>query len=771
VADIFASSSDPRHTLAVLAILQPDVRVAARLSEALAGAHEVVLPGDWAELYNLIERGEVEACLVDADHPDRDQASVQIAELTRRFPDSGVVACVDSDVPEGYFDLGALGVDGVVVAGSLPSRVRADVDRALSTCRAEWVERSLEGRVPAPGPSVIAWAMEHAGPDTTVERFAGAQGLTPAALRDALQRAGLPTPGRVLLWGRLILAGARLGDDGRRAEDVAFSLGYATTTSLARAMKVHTGLTPAEVSQKGGIRVVLNALLHQTAVAGPRGGGRPRATPMSRLATLPAALLMAGCASMGLGGASVDRDSIEETLNTAPMDQLHFGVLAVDAASGRTLYSYNAQRRFIPASNQKILVTAVALSLLGPDYRFRTEVRTRGSIDGSFLNGDLIFVASGDPSLSDRYWPSGTAALEALADSVAGAGITHVAGSAWVDVSAWDSTTVGPTWEVEDLRYAYGSTGGAFAIDEGEIEVVVTGGASPGEPARVQWTPLGTSDFVQSELITSAPDSSTRVRPHYLPESRRLVLKGTVESGQTDTLSFAMRDPVRQAAAALSNAMDRAGIEVEGGLSVRWPENDPTRSHCSRAPSRGCSETDLIAVLESPPLSELVAGILEPSQNWMTEQLVRALGARYGDEGSWNEGLDVVQHFLINEMGVEPLDISAHDGSGLSFYNLVTPRALVRILREMQQGGSAAEYRMAMAEPGEVDSTLENRLAGLEGRVFAKTGTISNVNSLSGYLVRDDGQEVVFSILANATGMPASQLRIAIDEIVRGLAR
>ena len=155
----------------------------------------------------------------------------------------------------------------------------------------------------------------------------------------------------------------------------------------------------------------------------------------------------------------------------------------------------------------------------------------------------------------------------------------------------------------------------------------------------------------------------------------------------------------------------------------------------------------------------------------MTEQTVRALGARFGDEGSWSEGIDVVESFLVNEVGVVPSDISARDGSGLSFYNLITPRAIVRILTEMRQMPWGEQYRDAMAEPGEDGSTLQNRLAGLEGRVFAKTGTISNVNSLSGYLLRDDGQEIVFSILSNGSGMPASRVRRSIDEIVRALSR
>ncbi len=155
----------------------------------------------------------------------------------------------------------------------------------------------------------------------------------------------------------------------------------------------------------------------------------------------------------------------------------------------------------------------------------------------------------------------------------------------------------------------------------------------------------------------------------------------------------------------------------------------------------------------------------------MTEQLVRALGAHFGDEGSWREGIDVVRAFLVDEVGVDSLDIAPRDGSGLSAYNLVTPRAVVRILRYMHAGPYAAEYRTAMAEPAEEDSTLERRLEHLEGRLFAKTGTISYVNSLSGHLVRDGGREVVFSILTNGSGLPSSQVRGAIDEIVSILAR
>jgi len=531
-------------------------------------------------------------------------------------------------------------------------------------------------------------------------------------------------------------------------------------------MKKNTGLIAREVAARGGFACVRAALF-----ARPRQAAR-RERALKGLAVVLAVSVQVGCAPVGgVSAGNIDREAIHKTLDSAPFDQVHFGVLAIDARTGRTLFSHNAHRKFVPASNQKILVTATALSLLGSDYRYRTEVWATGSTLGPLLDGDLVVLASGDPSLSERYWDSGEAVLAAIADTLRGRGIERIAGSVLVDVSAWDSATVGPTWEVADLRGRAGATGGAFAIDEGEIELIVAAGSAVGAPASVEWSPLGSDDYVTSRLRTSPPDSTTRVRPDYLPESRRLVLEGHAELGTVDTLSFAIRDPVRQATAALGRAISDAGIVVEDQVQVVWVDGVRVGRGCLSGSVRECANAGLILSLESPPLLELVAGILGPSQNWITEQLIRTLGAERGEKGSWSEGVDVIRTFLTEQVEVDSLDIALRDGSGLSAHNLVTPRALVRILQYMWRGANAATYRAALAEPGEEDSTLERRLLDLEERLFAKTGTISNVNSLSGYLVRDNGSEVIFSILSNGSGLPASRVRAAIDGVVRALAR
>ena len=686
------------QSLATLAIIQTDARVAARIGTALGGMHDLMVRSSWRALRELLRREDVDGCIVDVDHPNREGARAEIRALRARHISLAIVAYVDASAQPDFYDLGGLGV----------------------------------------GPTTLA---------------------------RGLRRTGLPPPSQFLVWGPLLVAGAFLARDGRTVEEAAFALGYSSASALARAMKRKTGLTPGEVAVAGGMASVQRELLARS-----KKSGRI-ARRAGNVILAAAALSLAGCAGFPGGGTGVDREAIEAVLDAPPLDQVHFGVYAVDARTGRVLFARNAHRKFVPASNQKVLVTATAMSLLGPDFRYETEVWATGSRMGSMLDGDLVMLASGDPTFSDRFWDSGTAALDAIADTLYRRGVHDVTGSMFVDVSAWDSATVGPTWEVEDLRFAYGSTGGAFAIDEGEIELIVSAGPAVGSPASVAWSPRGTSDFVTSRIVTAPPDSSTRVRASYHPESRRLTLEGRAEFGQIDTVSVAARDPVRQAAAALGSALGRRGLTFQGGTQVAWTDSVRVGRGCLSGLVPECPNAGHIFTMVSPPLVDITQQLLERSQNWMAEQLIRTLGAERGEEGSWSEGVKVIQDFLVDEVGIDSLDVAPRDGSGLSAYNLVTPRALVRLLTFMANGPNAEAYRGALASPGEEDSTLERRLLDLEGRVFAKTGTISNVNSLSGYLVRDDGSEIVFSILSNGSGLSSSVVRAAIDDVVRQFAR
>jgi D-alanyl-D-alanine carboxypeptidase/D-alanyl-D-alanine-endopeptidase (penicillin-binding protein 4) len=184
-----------------------------------------------------------------------------------------------------------------------------------------------------------------------------------------------------------------------------------------------------------------------------------------------------------------------------------------------------------------------------------------------------------------------------------------------------------------------------------------------------------------------------------------------------------------------------------------------------------CPGAELLLGFESPQLPEIVQGMLEPSQNWIAEQLLRALGTEHGEDGRASQGRAAAERFFVDEVGIDSTAIDLRDGSGLSAYDLVTPGAIIDLLQYAQTQPWGSQFRSALAAPGEEDSTLENRLASMEGRLEGKTGTITHVNSLSGYLRRDDGREIVFSILTNSSGLPSASVRRAMDEVVRVLAR
>jgi D-alanyl-D-alanine carboxypeptidase/D-alanyl-D-alanine-endopeptidase (penicillin-binding protein 4) len=504
----------------------------------------------------------------------------------------------------------------------------------------------------------------------------------------------------------------------------------------------------------------------------PREGriSLPFVQPFTALAF---AVVFAGCASFGPGTGSVLREQIDAVILEPPLDQVNWGIRIVDPERGQILYSRHPHLKFVPASNMKILSAAAALQLLGPDFRYETSLLAVGptSPGGDTLRGDLLLQASGDPTFSERFYPSAMAPLDSLAEGLWASGIRTVEGTLVVDVSAWDSTSVPGTWEVDDLTAAFASTGGAFAIAEGTQTLEITGARQAGMPASARWWPHLSEDFIDVAYLTVTPDTSRPDRHvGYLPESRRLQVSGAIHVAEVDTIRFSQRDPVRIASRALLHALERKGITVDGGVRVAWDEGeDMGPGTC--ATGGECSAGRLVAKLESPRMAEIVQGLLEPSQNWITEQVVRTLGAELGEKGSWDEGFRVEREFFVDDVGVDSLDIVLRDGSGISAKSLVTPRALIRILDYMRDSPNAGIWRNALASPGEEESTLRSRLTSLESRVFAKTGTITHVNSLSGYLFTDSGRELIFSILTNGSGLPSRSVRRGIDRILEITAR
>ncbi len=450
---------------------------------------------------------------------------------------------------------------------------------------------------------------------------------------------------------------------------------------------------------------------------------------------------------------------IDSILSRPALRQAHWGVLVSDAATGRVLYARDAERHFIPASNLKLVVSATAAHHLPPDFRFRTTVYGTGAVSGGVLQGDLVLYGRGDPMISDRYFPSRTAVWEALADSLRARGIRRVAGAVVADESFFDADRVRGDWESYDTRWWYGAPVSALGFNDNSIDFRVAPGVTPGARAVITWEPRSSYVSLENTATTGAAGSGNTL-DFERTRGNGVRAYGAFPAGAAPrTEHFAVADPAEYTGTVFRETLERRGIEVAND-SVRVV-SDPARS-----PARGAA---VLAEHQSPALDKAIGPILLNSQNWFAEQLLKAVGRHVAGEGSWDAGLRVEREFLAGVVGIDTADVVLRDASGLSAGNLVTPRALVRLLDYVRRTPRQAVVRDALPVSGGRGS-LQARFTDLPGRVRAKTGYIGNVDSLAGYLTRADGGEVTFAIISNASGQPSSRMKAGIDDIVRAVA-
>jgi D-alanyl-D-alanine carboxypeptidase/D-alanyl-D-alanine-endopeptidase (penicillin-binding protein 4) len=453
---------------------------------------------------------------------------------------------------------------------------------------------------------------------------------------------------------------------------------------------------------------------------------------------------------------------IDSVVTTAPLDRTLWGISVIDQSTGAVLYAHNQHRHFIPASNTKLVVATVALGMLGPGWRYETPVFAVERSDS--LAPALLIAARGDPTWSRRFHAAGTVPLDSIVVMASRAGLRHV-GDVIIDATWFDDAAVHPTWEISDLPWAYAPPIDAFAIDEGTFRIIVSPATSPGAPAIVRASFPSAQPFTSS-IVTDTAGGRTSIDADYMQRSDSVVLTGSIGlRSPPDTSDLAVISPARAAALALRRVLENAGIAVAGEVRVL---RDSTAAIAYRAMHD--DRIREIGRVRSVSLDSVVAAVLRPSQNWIAEQLLKTIAANIEDEGSWSAGITLERRFLIDQAGIDSTAFFLRDASGLSVQNLLTPAATVELLEFARSQAWGEQFRGALPAPGMSESTLENRLPGLEDRLRAKTGTITHVNSLAGYLETADGRTLTFSIMTNASGVASAAVRRGIDRIVEALA-
>lgn len=493
---------------------------------------------------------------------------------------------------------------------------------------------------------------------------------------------------------------------------------------------------------------------------GRRAGARSVA--LLCLAAASSACAAVGAAGGG-GGAPTLALRVDSILADSAFAHAHWGAQVVSLQSGEVLYRRSAERVFVPASNQKLFTGAAALETLGPAYRFDTAIFASGQVRDGVLRGDLIVRGSGDPSISARFDEDARAVFFAWADSLKARGITRVQGGIVGVDSAFTGPSLGAGWMWDDLNYGFAAEFGALQFNESVATLQIVPSRTVGAPPVVILDPPTQHVRIHNLATTGMEGSPLALSITRDPAGPGVTVEGSIPADTAMIArSLAVRDPTAYFVSTLRETLREAGVMVEGQAlpAEQWPED--------RA---GVVEA-LLFTHRSPPLREILAGMMKPSQNQIAETLLLTVGRELRGEGSAAAGA-VVMDSLLRAWNLPADELRMADGSGMSRYNLASPRLLVGLLAHMDRSPSRDAWRASLPVAG-VDGTLAGRMnePPLVENVVAKTGTLSGVRALSGYLTRASGEPVAFSFIVNHHLLSASDadrlVEAALSLIVAG---
>jgi D-alanyl-D-alanine carboxypeptidase/D-alanyl-D-alanine-endopeptidase (penicillin-binding protein 4) len=421
---------------------------------------------------------------------------------------------------------------------------------------------------------------------------------------------------------------------------------------------------------------------------------------------------------------------IQTLINKPQFRSANWGVKIIQLDSGDEIFSYNAEKLFLPASNRKLFTTALALDRLGSAFRYKTYLLKSGDVsEQGYLRGDLIVKASGDPSIGNAVNPAQRpdSVFRQWAAALKGKGIRYVRGNIIIDCSAFDEEGVmGPGWAWDYQPDNYAPHVSAFAYNQNEV-------ANSGYGLHIT-REYGTNNYhVEGKMLTTSKEES-------------------------QLLTVAVPELV--AGESLKASLQEQGITIRGSVKISYVP----------VATKSPTADETMSIYESPELSQLIRHMNKNSDNFFAEQIYKSISASTAGKGSYGATQNIEERFL-SRIGIDPRPLSLADGSGLSRLDLVSPDSVVQLMRYMHGSKDAKAFFDSLPVSGK-DGTLRGRMgdAGMAGRVIAKTGTMARANCLSGYVRTQSGETLVFSIMANNFSCSNGEVSFAQDKILEALA-
>ncbi|HEY0544330.1 MAG TPA: D-alanyl-D-alanine carboxypeptidase/D-alanyl-D-alanine-endopeptidase [Pyrinomonadaceae bacterium] len=463
------------------------------------------------------------------------------------------------------------------------------------------------------------------------------------------------------------------------------------------------------------------------------------------------------------------RARIQEILARPELAPAQVAVKVASLDTGRVLYEEDAIKLLHPASVMKIYTLAAALDRLTPDFRFKTSVYAASKPDASgTVRGDLIIYGRGDPSLAARFNNGDyNKAIDELAARIAAAGVKRVEGDLIGDESYFTGAPHGFGWEWADLQWHDGAEVSALSVNDNALDLFVKPGATAGSSCTITTGPVTPLVTFTNRTTTTARGTKRELSVYRGLGENVFELGGSLPLGDPGwSGSIAAPHP-----ALVFTYMLRASLAGRG-VMVTGRSRTIDAHERAGVPLQTNALTE-ITNLQSPPLSEIAAQTLKPSENLYAELVLRSLGNTVRTDAkltSEEAGVEAVKAFL-REAGAETSLLVLTDGSGLSRRDLVTAETTLKLLAYMDRHRYAKAFRDALPIAG-VDGSLRNRMKGTlaANNVRAKTGTLPTIATLSGYVTSAAGERLVFSILINNYPDTTGSRRSYIDEIAVLLA-
>ncbi len=409
------------------------------------------------------------------------------------------------------------------------------------------------------------------------------------------------------------------------------------------------------------------------------------------------------------------------------------GIMVRSADTGKTVFRYNSKKEFIPASNNKILSSVAALSLLGKDFRFKTKFYLGGGIHAGVGHGGLYVKGFGDPTIDIEK-------IREIAGRIKALGITKINGGIYLDGSYFDDIYYGQGWDPDWFGKGFCPPVTAISFNYNSAKIQISASEVQGVPATVRTEPAEFPFPIRNKVSTSLKKSGVMAKYN---ERNELGISGYVSFGKkAETLELSVPDPFFYFGGVLKRVLEENGVEVSGDIDrkrvPRWAGKVFTHY--------------------SEPLGTVIREYNKESVNIIGENIVKVIGAEFlSTPGSWKSGTYVIENHL-RKIGLNG-NFSMADGSGLSRLNRVSPEDITQALAKVYENPDISAEFLASLPIAGVDGTLKKRFRNLKGKVYAKTGYLEGARSLSGYAFGKNGRVYVFSIISNGMGARVKKLQ------------